>query len=104
MDNSLNILEAVGEMSDFTYDFAISYAGEDELIVKPMAKILSQFDYKVFFAPFEKYKLVGSDGEKTFKEVFSKSKQVFVYISKHYRDKDWPRFEWDVTRKPFGQI
>jgi hypothetical protein len=84
---------------DFAYDFAISYASEDESTAIKSTKILKEFGYSAFFAPFEKYKLVGADGEHTFTKVFTRSKQVLVYISKHYRDKNWPRFEWDVVLK-----
>lgn len=83
-------------ITKYNYDFAISYAGEDIDYVKPVADILSQLNYNVFFAPREEYKLIGKNGENTFEKIFSRSKQVLVFISKHYRGKKWPRFEWDI--------
>lgn len=82
----------------FEYDFAISYAGEDEKIAKDICNKLKEYPEKfsIFFAPNEKHKFIGKDGENFFEELFSKSKEVIVIISKHYKKKKWPRFEWDV--------
>ena len=80
------------------YDFAISYAGEDRLIAEDIYnKIKEEYgDYSVFLAENEKHQFVGKDGESFFEDLFSKSKQVIVIISKYYKQKKWPRFEWDV--------
>jgi hypothetical protein len=82
----------------YEYDFAISYAGEDRLIAEDIYnKIKEKYgDYLVFLAENEKHQFVGKDGESFFEELFLKSKQVIVIISKHYKQKKWPRFEWDV--------
>jgi len=80
------------------YDFAISYAGEDRLIAEDIYnKIKEKYgDYSVFLAENEKHQFIGKDGESFFEDLFSKSKQVIVIISKYYKQKKWPRFEWDV--------
>ena len=80
------------------YDFAISYAGEDRLIAEDIYnKIKEEYgDYSVFLAENEKHQFAGKDGESFFEDLFSKSKQVIVIISKYYKQKKWPRFEWDV--------
>jgi len=77
-------------------DFAISYAGEDKEIVDGVIKYLLEMGFTIFYAPLEKYKLIGRDGEKVFEEIFSRAKQVIVFISENYRRKPWPRFEWDT--------
>ncbi|MDP8267560.1 MAG: toll/interleukin-1 receptor domain-containing protein [Candidatus Tenebribacter davisii] len=84
-----------------TYDFAISYAGEDKTIAeKIISHIHSRYaDYMVFFAPNEQHQLVGRDGESFFEEMFSTCKQVIVLISESYKKKNWPRYEWDVILK-----
>lgn len=81
----------------YEYDFVISYAGEDRLIAEDICgKIKERGDYSVFLAENEKYRFVGKDGERFFEELFSRSKQVIVIISKDYKRKKWPRFEWDI--------
>jgi len=80
------------------YDFAISYAGEDSEIAREIAHRLQETsrDLSVFFAEENKELLVGVDGEPFFERLFSESKQAIVFISKHYKQKEWTRFEWDV--------
>lgn len=82
----------------YEYDFAISYAGEDRLIAEDIYNEIKEKygDYLVFLAENEKHQFVGKDGERFFEKLFSKSKQVIVIISKYYKQKKWPRFEWDV--------
>lgn len=83
---------------NFTYDFAISYAGEDIDKAQKIANSLKEFsqDFNVFFAPNEKEKLIGLDGEDFFEKLFSEAKQVIVLISEFYKKKLWTRFEWDI--------
>lgn len=80
------------------YDFAISYAGEDSEIARKIAHRLQETsrDLSVFFAEENTELLVGVDGEQFFERLFSESKQAIVLISKHYKQKQWSRFEWDV--------
>lgn len=82
----------------YEYDFAISYAGEDRLIAEDIHnKIKEKYgDYLVFLAENEKHQFIGKDGESFFEDLFSKSKQVIVIISKYYKQKKWTRFEWDI--------
>ena len=85
----------------FKYDFAISYAGEDKTIAEDICNIIKEnpLNLSVFFAPNEKHQLIGKDGENFFEELFSKSKEVIVIISKYYKRKKWTRYEWDVILK-----
>lgn len=85
----------------FTYDFAISYAGEEEEIAKKISQSIKEKngDYTIFFAPNEKAKLIGQDGESFFENLFTYSKQVIVILSENYKRKEWPRYEWDIIRK-----
>ncbi len=82
----------------YEYDFAISYAGEDRLIAEDIYNEIKEKygDYLVFLAENEKHQFIGKDGESFFEDLFSKSKQVIVVISKNYKQKKWTRFEWDV--------
>ncbi|MCK5604885.1 toll/interleukin-1 receptor domain-containing protein [Candidatus Pacearchaeota archaeon] len=80
-------------------DFAISYAGEDLEEAKILATALREFSFSVFLADEQRRRLVSEDGEEFFERLFSESKQVVAFISKHYREKEWTRFEWDIIRK-----
>lgn len=81
---------------DFKYDFAMSYAGEDSDIVEEIARNLRELRFNVFYAKDIQKLLVGVDGEQFFERLFIETKQVVVFISKHYKKKLWPRFEWDI--------
>lgn len=85
----------------FTYDFAISYAGEEEGIAKEIFQSIKEKhgDYSIFFAPNEKAKLIGQNGEDFFENLFTYSKQVIVILSENYKRKEWPRYEWDIICK-----
>ena len=85
----------------FTYDFAISYAGEEEEIANKIFQSIKEKhgDYSIFFAPNEKAKLIGQDGEEFFENLFTYSKQVIVILSENYKRKEWSRYEWDIIRK-----
>ena len=85
----------------FKYDFAISYAGEDKTIAEDICNRIKEnpLNLSVFFAPNEKHQLIGKNGENFFEELFSKSKEVIVVISKYYKKKKWTRYEWDVILK-----
>ncbi len=85
----------------YTYDFAISYASEEEEIARRISQSIKEknCDYAIFFAPNERAKLIGQDGEKFFENLFAYSKQVIVILSENYKRKEWPRYEWDIIRK-----
>lgn len=80
-------------------DFAISYAGEDIKSAKAVAYRLRELGFEVFLADWERRKLAGVDGEVFFEQLFSRAKQVIVFISRFYKEKEWPRFEWDIIRQ-----
>jgi hypothetical protein len=86
-------------MTDNRVDFAISYAGEDKKIAKEISIRLVELGFNVFFGENERHLLAGTDGETFFEQLFTNAKEVIVLISKHYKRKDWPRFEWDIIKK-----
>jgi len=89
------------DISKFKYDFAISYAGEDIKIAQGIFQSIKEKygGYSIFFAPKEKSKLIGQDGEEFFKNLFKYSKQVIVILSENYKRKEWARYEWDIIKK-----
>jgi TIR domain len=82
--------------SDDTVDFALSYAGEDVAVAQAVEQQLRELSFTVFLADDQRARLAGADGETFFEQLFTDAKQVVVFISRHYRAKPWPRFEWDV--------
>ena len=80
-------------------DFALSYAGPDVVVAREISTRLTELGFDVFFARERSHLLVGLDGEDLFEKLFLAAKQVVVFISAHYKERDWPRFEWDVIRE-----
>jgi hypothetical protein len=89
------------KIDKFTYDFAISYAGEDEEIANGIFRALSEKyeDFKIFFAKRDRNKLIGQDGEQLFEKLFTTAKQVIVILSESYKKKEWTRYEWDIIKE-----
>jgi len=85
----------------FKYDFAISYASEEEKIANGIYRSLIEKydDFDIFFALKDRNKLIGNDGEEFFEKLFSTSKQVIVILSENYKRKEWTRYEWDIIKK-----
>jgi len=90
----MNVIES------FEYDFAISYAGEEEYIAEGIFKsIKEQYSkYTIFLASKETTLLIGQNGEAFFESLFLKAKQVIVILSENYKRKEWTRYEWDIIR------
>lgn len=84
---------------EFKFDFAMSYAGEDSKVVEEITRRLQELGFNVFYARGVQNLLVGLDGEELFEQLFKETTQVVVFISKNYKKKDWPRFEWDIIRE-----
>lgn len=89
------------KIDKFTYDFAISYAGEDEEIANGIFRALSEKfeDFKIFFAKRHRNKLIEQDGEQFFENLFTTAKQVIVILSESYKKKEWTRYEWDIIKE-----
>ncbi len=89
------------KINKFTYDFAISYAGEDEEIANGIFRALIEKydDFNIFYAKRDRNKLIGVDGEEFFENLFSSAKQVIVILSESYKRKEWTRYEWDIIKE-----
>jgi hypothetical protein len=82
----------------FEYDCALSFAGEDRVIVDQIALELKNRGFKVFYDNFYRDYLLGKDLSKHFEKVYSKkSKFVIIFISKYYRIKEWTNFEFEIA-------
>lgn len=80
--------------TDFEYDFAISFAGENRVLAKNIADLLSILDCTVFYDEYFEANFLGTAWSKQFKEIFSeKSRLVICLLDKFHEEKIWPTFE-----------
>jgi len=79
----------------FTYDVAISFAGEDREVAKNLKDALKNRALEVFYDFDQQAQLWGKDLSKLLSEVY-KNDALFmvIIISKHYPEKDWTNFEF----------
>jgi len=84
--------------SKFKYDIAYSFLAEDEAIAVAIDKHFKD-DYNTFLYSKKQEELVGTDGEKTFNQVFNKESKIVVIL---YREKwgktPWTRIEMTAIR------
>ena len=81
-------------MRDFSYDIALSYAGEDEAIVSSVYRYLRGSGASVFFAPECQAELVGEHQEEIFYQIFSQgARYAVLFVSRHYVAKPTPMKE-----------
>jgi hypothetical protein len=82
------------QQSEFEYDVALSFAGEDRGYVQPIAQRLRDAGAKVFYDEFQKSAMWGEDLIVFFDEIFrKKARYAVVFISRPYVDKHWPTHE-----------
>ncbi len=80
------------ESRSWQYDVALSYAGEDRVPARELAKWLQTAGYSVFYDEFEE--LWGEDLSVKLHEVYSKqSRFCVIFVSKHYLKKPWTNME-----------
>ncbi|MFO0795437.1 MAG: TIR domain-containing protein [Candidatus Brocadiaceae bacterium] len=79
----------------FTYDVAISFAGEDREIAKQLKELLKERGLEVFYDFDQQAQLWGKDLNKTLTEVYRNDALFMVIIvSQNYPEKDWTNFEF----------
>lgn len=80
--------------SNFEFDFAISFAGENRELAKGIANQLEILDCSVFFDEFFESNYLGKAWHKMFQDIFKeKSRFVISLLDKHHLEKIWPTFE-----------
>jgi len=83
----------------FRFDFAISYAGEEEGIAKDLFQLLRDKGAKVFFAKNEKVYLLGKGLTSELDYIFGPyTKFAIPIISKYYVQKYWPKYEFKMSK------
>ena len=84
----------------FKFDIAISYAGEEVGIAEDLWQLLQEKDVKVFFAKVQKDYLFGKLLKQELPYIFGPhTKFVVPIISKHYVQKRWPKYEFNLAKK-----
>jgi hypothetical protein len=77
---------------NWQYDVALSYAGEDRVQARELAKRIQTAGYSVFYDEFEE--LWGEDLSAKLHEVYGKqSRFCVIFVSEHYLKKPWTNEE-----------
>jgi len=88
------------KQNKFEFDFAFSFAGEDRATVRKIRNSLVNKGISVFFDEDFEWDLIGKNLSNRFKEVYGKkSKFVVIFISEHYKIKEWTDFEFQIARE-----
>ena len=79
---------------DYTYDVALSFAGEDREYVQRVATRLVSLGVKVFYDNFETTTLWGKDLYQYLSDIYSKkARYTVLFISRNYTRKLWTQHE-----------
>jgi len=84
----------------FRFDFAISYAGEEEGIARDLFQLLQDKGAKVFFAKNEKVYLFGKSLTSELDYIFGPyTKFVIPIVSGNYVQKYWTKYEFNIAKR-----
>jgi len=88
----------------FRFDFAISYASEEGGLAKDLFQLLQDKGAKVFLATNEKVYLFGKSLTSELDYIFGPyTKFVIPIVSKHYVDKYWAKYEFNIAKIEEGK-
>lgn len=86
------------------WDVAVSFAGEDRAIVEEFKDILNNAGYTVFYDFDVQHQLWGTDLRIKLSDVYANDAQYMViFLSEHYREKDWTNFELEIGKDARGK-
>lgn len=89
--NKARLLE---DESQFDYEVALSFAGEDRRYAEELARALQARNVKVFYDAFEKAKLWGEDLFVYLSDLYRlRAKYCVMFLSEHYARKLWTNHE-----------
>ena len=85
----------VGDSNDqFEYDVALSFAGEDRVIVEKFANLLITKNIRIFYDEYEAADMWGKDLVDHLVNIYSrKARYCVMFISQHYPLKKWTKVE-----------
>lgn len=87
--------------TQFDYDIAISFAGENREIAEQITKVLREKGIRVFYDELEeeKVRLWGKNLREEFMKIYGgKARYAVVLISQYYPIKDWANFEFNIAK------
>ncbi len=88
------VQEGEHDMSDYNYDVALSFAGEDRPYVHAVAQTLRSNEVSVFYDDFEKVELWGKDLGEFLDQVYRlQSRYCVIFVSAAYASKVWTNHE-----------
>ena len=80
--------------TEFEFDVALSFAGENRAVVQQIADLLAKAGIKIFYDAFEKATLWGKDLYQHLHEVYSKrARFCVIFVSEAYAVKVWTNHE-----------
>lgn len=86
-----------------TYDFALSFAGENRDLASEINEILLEKEISVFYDHNEQSRILASNVEEYLAPIYrSEACFVVVLLSKDYPKKIWTKFESDQFKERFG--
>lgn len=86
----INFRKAVSNMYDYSYDVVLSFAGEDRVYVREIAKKLKQKKLRVFYDEFEEKNLWGKDLYQYLHYIYKESAlYCVIFVSSDYIKKAW---------------
>jgi len=84
----------MSDASEIKYDIAMSFAGEDRVIVAELAEMLTSLGVRVFYDEYETADLWGKDLYQHLQTVYSeRAKYCLIVVSEAYSKKLWTRHE-----------
>ncbi len=84
----------IAKDSEFKYDIALSFAGENRAYVEKIAQSLTDEGINVFYDKFETANLWGKDLYQYLSDIYkNKAKYCVIFVSEQYKEKVWTRHE-----------
>ncbi len=84
----------------FQFDFAISYASEEEGIASDLFQLLKDKGVKIFLAKNEKVYLFGKSLTSVLPHIFGPyTKFAVPIVSNNYVQKHWTKYEFDIAKR-----
>lgn len=84
---------------EYPWDVAVSFAGEDRPIVLEFVKQLEEKGVFPFYDFNYQAQLWGVDLQKKLAEIYANDAlYMVIFISSHYPEKDWTRFEFEIGK------
>lgn len=84
---------------EFTFDFGISYAGEDREYAQKLCDLLKSRGARVFFGPDYQAELWGKNLYEDLPKVYKSGRFFIPFISHHYASKEWTLHEWGSVQE-----